>query len=103
MKKVDDYIKAKMKKDPDFEARYTWTMQKAEIAKKIIRFRIENKLTQTQLARKLGVTQQYISKIEEGDFTNLETAEKVLYLMGYGVQITIIPLRRKHSGKLATT
>jgi len=103
MKKVDDFIREKMEKDPDFKARYTWTMQKAEIAKKIIKYRVKNKLTQAQLARKLGVTQQYISKIEEGEFSNLETAEKILYLMGYGVKISIIPLHKKHSEELAIT
>jgi len=103
MKKVDDFIREKMEKDPDFKARYTWTMQKAEIANKIIKYRVKNKLTQAQLARKLGVTQQYISKIEEGEFSNLETAEKILYLMGYGVKISIIPLHKKHSEELAIT
>jgi len=102
MKKVDDDTKEKTKQDPDFNARYAWTMQKAAIAKKIISYRIKNGLTQTQLARKLGVTQQYISKIEEGEFSNLETAEKILYMMGYGVKLQIVPLRKKHSGKLAT-
>ena len=102
MKKVDDYIKEKMKKDPYFTSRYSWTMQKAAIAKKIIKYRIEHNLTQADLAGKLGITQQYISKIEEGDFTNLATAEKILYYMGYGVKLEIISLGKKHSKHLAT-
>ena len=101
MRKVDDHIKEKMSKDPDFKARYAWNMQKAAIAKKIISYRLKKDLTQTQLARELGVTQQYISKIEEGEFTNLETAEKILYLLGYGVKLEIVPLPGRRHKKLA--
>jgi DNA-binding XRE family transcriptional regulator len=103
MRKVDDYIKEKMDKDPGFKAHYAWTIQKAAIAKKIINYRTKNNLTQSQLARELGVTQQYISKIEEGEFSNLETAEKILYLLGYGVKLQIVPLHKKHTKTLATT
>ena len=102
MKKVDDYIKEKMGKDPDFKSRYAWTMQKAAIAKKIIKYRLKHKLSQAQFAKELSVTQQYISKIEEGEFSNLATVEKILYHMGYGVKLQIIPLRRKHSKQLGT-
>ena len=101
MKKVNDYIKEKMEKDADFKSRYAWTMQKAAIAKKIIKYRIQHKLSQTQLAKELGVTQQYISKIEEGDFSNLATVETLLYHMGYGVRLEIVPLRKGHTKRLA--
>ena len=101
MKKVDNFVKEKMNKDPGFKARYAWAKQKAEIAKKIIKYRNKYKLSQAQLAGKLGVTQQYISKIEEGDFSNLETVEKILYYLGYGVRLKIIPLHEKHAKKLA--
>jgi len=96
MRKVDDYISEKMEKDPEFKTRYAWVMQKTEIAKKIIGYRIKNGLTQSQLARRIGVTQQYISKIEEGEFSSLETAEKILYLLGYAVKLQIVQLRKKH-------
>lgn len=103
MKKVDDYIKEKMENDDDFKARYAWTLQKAKIVSKIIRYRNKHKLSQSQLAKKLGVTQQYISKIEEGEFSNLATVEKILYRLGYGIKLEIVPLHKKHIKKLATT
>ncbi len=97
MKKVDDYIKEKMKKDPNFKSRYDLIMQKVEIAKKIIEYRIEHNLSQAQLAKEMGVTQQYISKIEEGEFSNLDTVEDILHHIGCRLKIVVIP--KTHSLK----
>ena len=103
MKKVDDYIEKKMKNDTEFKEKYDWVMQKSIIAKKIIKHRIEHNLSQAQLASELGVTQQYISKIEEGDFSNLATVEKILYRMGYGVHLKIVSLRKRNKKHLTAT
>ena len=39
-----------------------------DIASQFIIYRVENKLTQTQLAEKLGVSQVMVSKLESGDY-----------------------------------
>ena len=101
-KKVDKFIAEKIQKDPCFKARYSWTVQKADIAKKIIKYRLQHNLSQTHLAEKLGVTQQYISKIEEGNFSNLATVEKILFRMGYGIKLEIVYLHRRYSEQPAT-
>ena len=103
MRKVDDFIKDKMEKDEDFNARYAWTVQKTEIVKKIIKYRLKKKLTQSQLARELGVTQQFISKIEEGEFSNLATVEMLLYHLGYGVKNKVVPLHKKPANRRLAT
>ena len=92
MRKVDDYIKEKIKKHPDFKARYDLLMEKAAVVKKIIAYRIRHKLSQEQLAQDLGVTQQYISKIEEGEFSNLDTIENVLEHIGYRLKLEVVPV-----------
>ena len=103
MKRVDDYIKKKIKNDKSFADKYTWTIQKSSIVAKIIKYRNKHNLTQAQLAESLGVTQQYISKIEEGEFSSLETVEKLLYKLGYGVKIQIVSIKgRKFSKDLIT-
>ena len=67
--------------------------QKLKIVKHIIGYRIKNNLTQTDLAKKIGVTQQHISKIENGEFSSMSTLEKVLLSIGYTVKIRAMPLR----------
>ncbi len=92
MRKVDDYIKEKLKKNPDFKARYDLLMEKAVVVKKIIGYRIRHKLSQEQLAQDLGVTQQYISKIEEGEFSNLDAIENILEHIGYRLKLEVVPV-----------
>ena len=91
MRKVDDYIKEKIKRNPDFKAHYDLLMEKAAVVKKIIAYRIRHKLSQEQLAEEIGVTQQYISKIEEGEFSNLDTIENVLENIGYRLKLEVVP------------
>lgn len=91
MRKVDDYIKEKIKRNPDFKARYDLLMEKAVVVKKIIAYRIRHKVSQEQLAQELGVTQQYISKIEEGEFSNLDSIEEILGHIGYRLKLEVVP------------
>lgn len=91
MRKVDDYIKEKIKRNPDFKARYDLLMEKAAVVKKIIAYRIRHKFSQEQLAKELGVTQQYISKIEEGEFSNLDAIEGILEHLGYRLKLEVVP------------
>jgi len=92
MRKVDDYIKNRIKKDPGFKERYDLFKEKAKVVAKIVMYREEHKLTQSQLAAELGVTQQYISKIEEGEFSNIETIEHVLHHIGYRLSLEVVPI-----------
>lgn len=91
MRKVDDYIKEKIKRNPDFKIRYDLLMEKTAVVKKIIEYRIRHKFSQEQLAKELGVTQQYISKIEEGEFSNLDAIENILEHIGYRLKLEVVP------------
>ena len=94
LKKVDTHLKKKLK-DPYFKELYELEKQKLKIAKKIIEYRIKHNLTQSQLAKRIGITQQHLSKIENGEFSNILTLEKVLLFIGYKVKITAVPLPTK--------
>jgi DNA-binding XRE family transcriptional regulator len=99
IEKIDAHLKEKLK-DPYFRELYELEQQKLAIAKRIIAYRIKNKLTQGELADKAGVTQQHISKIENGDFSNVATLEGILLFIGYTVKLRAVPLSRKVARKL---
>ena len=91
LQKVDEHLKEKLK-DPYFKEIYELEEQKLAVVKEIINYRIKHKINQKQLADMAGVTQQHISKIENGEFSSIATLEKVLLFTGYTVKIQAIPL-----------
>jgi DNA-binding XRE family transcriptional regulator len=92
MRRIRDYIKDKIKKDPAFKEKYDLIKEKAKVVAKIIEYRNKHHLTQSQLAAELSVTQQYISKIEEGEFSNIDNIENILHHVGYRLKLEILPL-----------
>ena len=91
IERVDEHLKEKLK-DPYFKELCELEEQKLKIVKRIIEYRVKNKLSQKQLAERVGVTQQHISKIENGEFSSISTLEKVLLFIGYTVKMQAIPL-----------
>ena len=61
-----DTYKQKLLKDPEFKKLYEDSQPEFEIAKAIIRARIQNKITQKELAEKMNTTQSVISRVEQG-------------------------------------
>ncbi|MEW5757859.1 MAG: helix-turn-helix transcriptional regulator [Candidatus Omnitrophota bacterium] len=94
IEKVDEHLKEKLK-NPYFKELHELEEQKLGIVKRIISYRIKNNLSQKELARKIKITQQHISKIENGDFSSIITLEKVLLAVGYTVRISAVPLNQK--------
>lgn len=88
-------------KDPYFREQYELKMQQLELVKPIIAYRIKYGLTQTQLAQKVGISQQHISKIESGDFSNLATLQQVLRFVGYTIQLRIARINSKSTHQKA--
>lgn len=99
--RVDDHLKEELK-DPYFRELYELEVQKTGIIKRILAYRIKHKFSQGALAKKAGVTQQHISKIENGDFSNIMTLEKILLFIGLTIKLQVVPLDRplKHVPKV---
>jgi DNA-binding XRE family transcriptional regulator len=94
MKQVNKHLEEKLK-DPYFKELYELEEQKLDIVKHIIDYRIRYNLTQEQLAKRAGVSQQFISKIENGEFSNIVTLEKVLLFIGFKVKLEVVPLSKR--------
>ena len=92
LESVGKHLKEKLK-DPYFKELYELEEQKLDIVKRIVDYRVKHGLNQKQLAQRVGVTQQHISKIEGGDFANVMTLEKLLLAIGYTVQMKVIQLK----------
>ena len=97
---VRDHLKEELK-DPYFKELHELSQQKLEVVKKIIAYRIKHKLNQRQLAKQLGVSQQHISNIENGEFSSVATLERVLLGIGYSVKIQAVPLSGKARNRLS--
>ncbi len=98
--KVDTHLQEELK-DPYFRELYELDQQKLQVVKKIIAYRIKHKLNQKQLADKIRVSQQHISKIESGEFSSIATLEKVLLFLGLTVRLRAVPLNRAVAKKIA--
>ncbi len=89
LKSVDEHLREKSR-DPRFRAMMELEEEKAKIASLIVKYRADHHMSQGQLAKKVRVTQQYISKIEEGDFSSLSTVWRVLQALGYRISIRAV-------------
>ena len=91
LKRVEEHLQEKQR-HPSFRELQELDEEKLKVAKVIIGERVRRGLSQTALARKLRVTQQQVSKLENGDFDNLATLQKVLTVLGYHVRVSAVPL-----------
>ena len=63
-----DRLKAELFKDPEFKAEYDALEPEYELIKQIISARTEKKMTQKQLAEKIGTKQSNIARLESGNY-----------------------------------
>ena len=88
---VNEHLQEKLK-DPYFKELYELEQQKYDIVKKIVEYRVKKQISQSELAKEAGVSQQHISKIENGEFSSIMTLEKVLLHIGMTVRIKVVEL-----------
>lgn len=63
--RFDDYLAEKLK-DPEFRAGYEKVRQENEPLRAILRARVEKRMTQAAIAKKMGTTQSSIARVESG-------------------------------------
>ena len=79
-------------KDPEFKAHYEEEKQALMLAIKIAELRENKGLSQQQLAKLMGTSQQAISRIESGKYEGftLKTLEKIAGATGMKVKIEFV-------------
>ena len=79
-------------KDPEFKAYYQEERQALQLALQIAELRAKKGLSQQELAKLMGTSQQAISRIESGDYEGftLKTLEKIAEATGTRVKIDFV-------------
>jgi len=96
LKNADNFLEEEMK-DPEFRRMYEIERVKVSLAQKIAELRDKQHLNQSQLAKRMNVSQQFISKLENGDKANvtLETLAKIAKSLNMAVEISFTKLTPK--------
>jgi transcriptional regulator with XRE-family HTH domain len=72
-----------MLKDPEFKREYDSLEPEFRIASELIQARLDKKLTQQQVAAKVGMTQNMIAKLESGAINSrITTISRVAGILG---------------------
>ena len=79
-------------KDPEFKKHYQEEKQALKLAMKIAELRNQKGLSQLELAKLMGTSQQAISRIESGEYEGftLKTLEKIAEATGMRVKIEFV-------------
>ena len=106
MKKTqfDRYLEQQMK-DPGFAARFRKAGEAWDVAMRLSGLREQAGLTQSQLARRVGTSQQQISRLESPSYEghSLSMLRRVASALGTQVHVSIDPLPARKRMVVAET
>lgn len=87
MSDLKNYIKKQLQ-DPNFKAEYEESQSEFEVMQAIIKARLESHLSQKELAKKSGIRQSNLSRIESGaSLPNISTLEAIAKGLGKKLHI----------------
>jgi DNA-binding XRE family transcriptional regulator len=79
-------------KDPDFRAEWERTAFARAVANQVIKYRIDHGLSQTALARRLGVSQSVVGRLELGEHEpKISTLRRLSQVLGLRFGLDIHP------------
>ncbi len=86
------WIDRQLEQDPEFNRQVQEVLNEMRIEQDLAALRTEREVSQAALARRLGVSQQAIAKIESGRVKNLELKTLVRYAaaLGAGIKVEIV-------------
>ena len=91
--KFDDYLQEQLK-DPDFKKEWDDIQPEMDVIRAMIDARIEQNLTQKELAARTGIDQADISKLENGTRNpSLKLLKKLASGLGMQLKIVFVPMK----------
>ena len=91
-----DVMRELYKKDPTLERRIKAGVERLKVIVKIIELREKLGITQAELAKRVGVSQPFIARIEADEASNLslETLVKIVAALEGEIEIKIRPIKK---------
>ncbi len=91
--KFDDYLQEQLK-DPNFKKEWDDIQPEMDVIRAMIDARIEQNLTQKELATRTGINQADISKLENGTKNpSLKLLKKLANGLGMQLKIQFVPMQ----------
>ena len=92
--RVDDYLEEQLK-DPEFKKEWDDIQPEMDVIRAMIDARIEQNLTQKDLAARTGIDQADISKLENGTRNpSLKLLKKLASGLGMRLKIEFVPIKQ---------
>lgn len=92
--RVDDYLQEQLK-DPEFKKEWDDIQPEMDVIRAMIDARIEQNLTQKDLAARTGIDQADISKLENGTRNpSLKLLKKLASGLGMQLKIEFVPMKQ---------
>lgn len=87
---------AELSEDPEFRAEWERTAPARAVAHRLIAYRAEHSLSQSALARKLGMSQPAVARMELGEhLPTLTTLARVARALDIEIAIAVLPPGRE--------
>ena len=98
----DRYFEEQLK-NPDFAERFERAGEAWDVALKLAALRREAGLTQKELARRVGTSQQQISRLESPSYEghSLSMLRRMAEVLGATIHVEIQPKKRQRSSAIA--
>ncbi len=94
MTKLKD-LKARFMEDPEFRKEYARVDEEYELVEALVRARTAAKLTQAELAQRLGTTQSAVARLEGGRVSpSFSTLRRYAEATGSRLTVGLVPTNR---------
>ncbi len=89
---IDVIHEEELQRDPEYRRIWEETALARLASERVLAYRLEHGLTQTQLAKQLGLRQPHVSRLEMGEHTpSLDTLRLLAAKLGISFHLDIVP------------